>query len=121
MVKKSLILCVAFYFLSFLLAGSEIHDAALNGDQAKVKELLAKDPALLKALNDNGRTPLHMAASRGHLGLAAWLVKKGSDINQKDGQLPVDPAAPGRLGRPLGNRSHAAAERRRPAGQGERQ
>ncbi len=70
---------------------SEIHDAALNGDLAKVKELLAKDPSLLDSVNDTGRTPLHLAANRGHLELAAWLIKQGTDVNRRESSYQLTP------------------------------
>ncbi len=78
-------------FLSFMLAGAEIHDAALNGNLIKVKELLAKDASLLDAANNVGRTPLHLAADRGHLGLAGWLVNKGADVNRRENSYRLAP------------------------------
>jgi ankyrin repeat protein/L-ascorbate metabolism protein UlaG (beta-lactamase superfamily) len=80
-----------FCFLSFMLAGAEIHDAALNGDLAKVKELLVKDPSLLNAANDSGRTLLHQASQSGHLELAAWLVKQGADVNRRESSYRLAP------------------------------
>ena len=58
-------------WLLLLLASAgwcaEIHDAALKGDLAKVKDLLAKDPALVNAKGHNEKAPLHWAAQGGHL------------------------------------------------------
>ncbi|HUU04264.1 MAG TPA: ankyrin repeat domain-containing protein [Patescibacteria group bacterium] len=86
----------AFLFVLLLMLASwawsaEIHDAALNGDLAKVKELLAKNPALLTAGNDLGRTPLHLAAHRGHVKLAAWLIQQGADVNGRDSSYQLAP------------------------------
>ena len=85
-----------FLFVLLLILASwswsaEIHDAALSGDLAKVKELLAKDPALLTAGNDLGRTPLHLAAHRGHVKLAAWLIQQGADVNGRDSNYQLAP------------------------------
>ena len=90
--KRMLTLVSVVFFLStFFLTGAEIHDAALNGDLAKVKELLAKDPSLLDAGNDIGRTPLHLAANRDHLELAAWLLKRGADVNRRENSYQLTP------------------------------
>jgi ankyrin repeat protein/L-ascorbate metabolism protein UlaG (beta-lactamase superfamily) len=92
MTKRLLIVCFAFCLLApVVLAGAEIHDAALNNDLVKVKELLAKDPSLLKAVDGNGRTALHLAVSRGHLELVAWLIKRSADVNQKEGSYQLTP------------------------------
>ncbi len=39
-----------------------IHDAARNGDLEKVRALLKDNPDLVFSKDDNGKTPLHMAA-----------------------------------------------------------
>ena len=74
-----------------MVAGAEIHDAALNGDLAKVKELAAKDPSLINSPNEIGRTPLHQAVIRGHLDLAAWLIKQGADVNRRENSYRLAP------------------------------
>jgi ankyrin repeat protein len=89
--KKQLALCIALCFLTIWLAGAEVHDAALNGDLSSIKALVAKDPALLNAVNNNGRTPLHLAVSRGHLEMAAWLIKKGADVNLREASFQLTP------------------------------
>ena len=90
-IKRLLTWLYVSCFLTFMLVSAEIHDAALNGDSVKVKELLAKDPSLLNAVNDIGRTPLHQAAVRGHLELAAWLVKQGADVNRRENSYRLAP------------------------------
>ena len=77
----------ALLFILLLMLASwcrcaEIHDAALKGDLAKVKELLAYDPSLISARGDNEKPPLHWAAQGGHLELAKFLIAKGADVNQ---------------------------------------
>ncbi len=61
---------------------AEIHDAALKGDLAKVKELLAKDPSMLNTKGHNEKAPLHWAAQGGRLELAKYLIAKGANVNE---------------------------------------
>jgi ankyrin repeat protein len=77
----------ALLFILLLMLASwcrcaEIHDAALKGDLAVVRELLAKDPALLNAKGRNEKAPLHWAAQGGHLELAKYLIAKGANVNE---------------------------------------
>ena len=77
---------VLLFTLLLLLASwswcAEIHDAALHGDLAKVKELLAKDPALVNAKGRNEKAPLHWAAQGGHLEVVKYLIAKGGAVNE---------------------------------------
>ena len=52
----------------------EIHDAAQSGDLAKVKALLKDNPDLVSSKDNNGGTPLHMAALGGHKDIVELLV-----------------------------------------------
>lgn len=66
---KKLSFCSLLLFFCFFLtihaSADEIHDAAKNGDVAKVKALLNKNPELLHAKTSEGKTPLHMASGWG--------------------------------------------------------
>jgi len=90
---KRMIFLVLVLLLSMLLttalAGTEsevvgIHQAALNGDLAKVKEFLKKDAQLIDADGRNNKEPLHWAAERGHLEVVEFLISKGADMNAKN-------------------------------------
>ena len=76
---------VLLLWLLLLLASAgwcaEIHDAALQGDLAQVKALLAKDPSLLNATGQNEKAPLHWAAQGGHLALAKYLISRGAAVD----------------------------------------
>jgi cytohesin len=61
-----------------------LHDAARNGDLAKVKTLLATHPDLVNRKDTNGMTPLHCAALGGHKDIAELLLAKQADVNAKD-------------------------------------
>ena len=48
-----------------LVGVEEIHDAVKAGDLAGVRRLLDARPELVKAANERGYTPLHIAAHEG--------------------------------------------------------
>jgi len=64
--------------------GDEIHDAAKNGDLAKVQALLKQNPGLVFSKDHNGWTPLHHAAEGGHKNVAELLLAKEADVNAKN-------------------------------------
>ena len=71
-----------------LLAGAalagEIHDAARQGDLAKVKALLDKDPKLVNERDFYQLTPLFHAVPKGHLEMCKLLIEKGADVKATD-------------------------------------
>src|SRR5208337_2012632 len=73
----------------------EIHEAAENGDWAKVETLLKDNPALVSSRNNYGTTPLHLAVENGHKDVVELLLAKGADVNAKDksGVTPLHIAA----------------------------
>ena len=58
-----------------------IEYAALNDLPKMVKYLVQNDPELLHANLPSGKTPLHCAASRLHVGIVKWLIQEGADAN----------------------------------------
>jgi acyl-homoserine-lactone acylase len=73
----------------------EIYKAAAEGDLVKVKELVERDPELVKAKNEDNETPLHGAAAAGHPKIVEYLLVKGADIDARnvDNQNPLLHAA----------------------------
>ncbi len=73
----------------------EIHDAVKDGDLAKIQALLKADPDLVFSKDSVGRTPLHLAASRGNKGVAALLLASKADAEAQDngGRTPLHYAA----------------------------
>src|SRR4030043_394513 len=60
-----IIAALVFILLPVLITeAAEIHEAAKSGDIAKLNELLQKDPGLLYAKDEMGKTPLHWATGR---------------------------------------------------------
>jgi ankyrin repeat protein len=59
---------------------SEIHKAAETGNLDEIKGLLANTPTLIEEKDENGHTPLLVAARGGQIEIAKYLVDKGADI-----------------------------------------
>lgn len=82
--KKIINLFLLLFFIAIPALAEEIHDAAQQGDLAKIKMLLEKNPELLSARSENEKTPLHFAAQGGHEEIVDLLIAKGADVNAKN-------------------------------------
>jgi len=73
----------------------EIHDAAAKGDLAKVAALLKENPDLVSSKDQDGDTPLHVAAGAGKTEVAKLLLVQKADVNARDngGWTPLHFAA----------------------------
>ncbi|TFK30361.1 ankyrin [Coprinopsis marcescibilis] len=63
---------------------SSLHGAAVQGDVARVKQLLKNSGQDVNKFNDDGYTPLHLASDRGHLEIVKLLLATGADRNIPD-------------------------------------
>ena len=59
----------------------DIFEAASLGEEGRVKQLLDREPELLKSFSADGFTVLGLVAFFGHLDLAGELLAKGADPN----------------------------------------
>jgi len=62
----------------------EIHDAARDGDLAKIRVLLKENPDLVFSKGSNGATPLHFASDNDHCDIARFLLAHKADVNSLD-------------------------------------
>ena len=72
---------IAFGGMSF---ADDIHEFAQKGNLEGVKSLIDKDPELVNARDNDGRTPLHWACRGVHLEVVKFLVEKSADVNAED-------------------------------------
>jgi ankyrin repeat protein len=82
-ISKLVVFIITFIFAQGLYA-QEIFDAIRSGDLAKVKELVERDPQLLKGKNATSSTPLHVAADVDNVAIVKYLIEKGADVHALD-------------------------------------
>jgi 7,8-dihydropterin-6-yl-methyl-4-(beta-D-ribofuranosyl)aminobenzene 5'-phosphate synthase len=75
-----------FCVIGMYCLASDVHEAAKQGDLAKLKTLIAENPDLANAKNENQETPLHAAVSGGHLDIVDLLIAAKADVNAVDNQ-----------------------------------
>ncbi len=72
-------------------AAGPIHDEAREGQLDKIKGLVEHEPGLIHATDEHRFTPLHWAASGGHVDVMVFLIDRGADANARNdrGLTPI--------------------------------
>ncbi|HLX45699.1 MAG TPA: ankyrin repeat domain-containing protein [Bryobacteraceae bacterium] len=77
-----------------------IFAASIQGETARIEELLSANRSLVSALSSDGWTPLHLAAFFGKLEAARLLLNKGAQVNARSTNpmqnMPLHAAAAGK-------------------------
>ncbi|HZU28132.1 MAG TPA: ankyrin repeat domain-containing protein [Bryobacteraceae bacterium] len=85
---------------------TDIFEATVAGDRARVEQLLDSDRSLVRALTRDGWTPLHLAAFFGQKEVAEALIAHGADVNARSvnamRNMPLHAAAAGRSNEVVG-------------------
>ncbi|MGH9347805.1 MAG: ankyrin repeat domain-containing protein [Vicinamibacterales bacterium] len=70
-------------------------EAISENDGATARDLLARQPALVHAADENGKTPLHMAGEKNNVELMELLLSLGADLQREThwGMTPIQWAA----------------------------
>lgn len=79
--KKIFVVALVLFIYVMPLFAQDIFEAARNGELNIVINLLKENKDLLKSLDQNGRTPLHMACFGAHLDVVKYLIDHGANIN----------------------------------------
>ena len=89
--KQQLLTTIAAVLL--VGCGPSIHQTVIDGNEALLRRELSNG-ANVNEKNEDGYTPLHLAAQSGHKRIVELLIDKGSDVNAKndDGDTPLDVA-----------------------------
>lgn len=73
------VLAVSLHLWCF---SQDVFDAAREGDVMLLQEIVKENPELVNAQNEQGYTPLILAAYNGQLEMVKALIKNGADLDQ---------------------------------------
>jgi ankyrin repeat protein len=94
--KMAFLSVLALSLCSGTVFSMDIFGAAEYGDLARVQELIGQDQSVVNQQDEDGKTPLHMAARRGgHTGVVQVLIAARADVNAQglSGRTPLHWAA----------------------------
>jgi ankyrin repeat protein len=75
-------LSVIAMLLQVFCFGQNVFDVAREGDVMLLQEMVKENPELVNAQNEQGYTPLILAAYNGQLEMVKALIKNGADLDQ---------------------------------------
>jgi ankyrin repeat protein len=75
---------IATFVIAAAGCSPSIHDAAMRADLKSVNKLLDRHPALIEAIGERGKVPLHHAVTSGSDEMVQMLLKRGADPNATD-------------------------------------
>jgi len=64
-------------------SGDTVFNHITAGDMEKLQKLINKNPSLINKKDEDGDTPLHLAAEEGQTIIAEFLISKGAKVNGK--------------------------------------
>jgi len=95
--KRLISFFVLIYFVIYMFgcAPATINWASMEDGLNTVEQIVARDKQAVNQKNDDGETPLHLAAYMGKLEIVIYLVSQGADLNATDNylQTPLHEAA----------------------------
>jgi ankyrin repeat protein len=74
----------SLFAIASLSLSDDIHEFVRKGDLESLQASIEKDPAIVNARDQDGRTPLHWACRGRKLEVVKLLVEKGADVNAED-------------------------------------
>jgi ankyrin repeat protein len=78
---KKLFVVVSFLIIPKLYSQADIFMIARSGSLEDIKAIVAKNPDVLNAKNENGFTPLILACYRGNNEVAKFIIENSNTIN----------------------------------------
>ncbi|KAH8977483.1 prosome, macropain 26S subunit, non-ATPase, 10, isoform CRA_c [Lactarius hatsudake] len=66
------------------MSSTSVHAAAQNNQLSLLRSLVSEDATSVNAVDTDSRTPLHWAASGGHLDVVAYLLANGAGVDKTD-------------------------------------
>jgi len=78
---KKLFVVVSFLIIPKLYSQADIFMVARSGSLEDIKGIVAKNPDVLNAKNENGFTPLILACYRGNNEVAKFIIENSNTIN----------------------------------------
>ncbi len=100
--QKNAIMAMAVLLAGLTLAGCAVQappdlmKASISGNLTAVQSILANNPKLINAENEDGWTSLHTSAYKGHKDVVEFLLVKGAKVTTREDnfrQTPLHDAA----------------------------